>query len=157
MSAPVSAPETYQQWLTCFQYLQEHPSDFTVCSLLDQASCVTNVSESFKSRLSDTVSIMLSYHCRRFLKQLDLALAEGEADMAALLALRFRRSIRECMFYRRLSFLEDGFVAVLDDGYTKQVYGFWENVLKQLRQTVRERDDPALEDLFQEIRKIRII
>lgn len=157
MIVPIRAPETYQQWLEFLQYLQEHPGSTTACSLVNQGILTGSVSEAFKVRLSETVSIMLSYHCTRFLKQLDTALEDGEPDMAALLAQRLRRSMQQCLIYRDMPFLEAEFVENLDAGYRKQLCEFWETVLKQLRLLIRENDSPVLEDLIRELRRIHII
>ena len=157
MTVPVRAPESYQQWLELLQYLQEHPGDSAACSLVSQGAVAVSSSEAFKVRLSETVSIMLSYHCTRFLKQLDAALENGEPDMAPLLAQRFRRSIQRCLIYRDMPFLEPEFTEKLDTGYKAQLCGFWETVLKQLKVMIRENDNPVLEDLIRELRRIHIL
>lgn len=157
MISSIHAPETYQQWVELLQYLREHPGSGTACSLAKQGTLTASPSEAFKVRLSETVSVMLSYRCTWFLKQLDDALEDGEPDQAALLAQRLRRSVQQCLIYRDMPFLEAELVESLDAGYRKQLLGFWENVLRQLRRMIRENDSPVLEDLIRELRRIHIM
>lgn len=157
MSIPGRPPETYQQWMDCLRYLQEHPSDGTVCLLMQQGTLPAGASETFKARLSDTVSMMLSVHCRRFLRQVDQALSEGDGDMVPLLAKRFWRTVSNSLFYRRLAFLDGAFVALLEEGYTGQLRAFWKDFLRQLERDARESGNPELEDLVLEMKKIRTL
>lgn len=149
-------PETYQQWLTCFQHLQEHPTDYRVLELLAQGKYIGKPAEAFLVRLSDVVSLVLTASCRRFLRQLDEALQDGETDMAMLLALRLKKNIRKCFFYRALPFLERNYIETLDRGFEGQLDSFWKSFLGQLKKTVRDSMDPRMEDVLMEMKRIKI-
>lgn len=112
--------------------------------------------ETFLARLSDCVSIVLTAYCRRFLRQLDESLAEGEPDMAMLLASRFRRSIQACFFYRSLPFLPPDYVHTLDDGFGAQLDSFWNNFLEQLQKSARDSMDPRMEDVMFEMKRVKL-
>ena len=114
------------------------------------------VAEAFLARLSDCVSHVLTAHCCLFLKQLDEALAEGEPDMALLLATRFRRNIQRCFFYRTLTFLSASYVKTLDQGFCNQLDAFWQDFLGQLLRSARESSDPRMEDVLLEMKRIRL-
>ena len=114
-------------------------------------------SDLFLSRLSDTVSIMLSGCTRRFLQQLDQALMDGEPDMAVLLAKRLRKQLRDSMFYRDLPFLNQTYIQTLDAGFARQLQAFWQDFLKQLNKTARESMDPRIEEMAQDLRRIRLL
>lgn len=157
MIAPDQIPATYQQWLACFQHMQEHPGDQGVHALMLRGSFPGQISETYKSRLSETVGAMLTYHCRWFLRETDQALANGEPDMVALLAVRFRRKVQKCLFYRDLPFLEDSFVKILDEGFCAQVRAFWKDFLFQLKATANESSHTELEDVLLEMSRVRII
>lgn len=151
------APETYQQWLACFQYLEEHPWDQPALDMVCRGCYSGKPSEAFLARLSDTVSVMLTKCCRRFLRELDQALADGEPDMAMLLAVRFRRKTRACLFYHSLLFLDAQYKQILDDGFHKQLQSFWESFLSQLRRTARDSMDVTVEDMALELSRLRIV
>ena len=128
MICPDRPPEAYQQWLECFEYLHQHPLDAQMLDTLSRGQYLGQPTESFLSRMSETVSFCISCYCRRFLRQLDLALADGEPDMAALLAGRLRRNIQQCFFSRCLGFLDPSYIQTLDQGFGEQLDFFWTNL-----------------------------
>lgn len=157
MISTYTPPETYQQWLECFQYLQQHPLDSQMLGILANGRYIGQPAESYLVRLSDTVGRVLTCHCRRFLKQLDEAFADGEPDMAVLLALRLKKSIRKCLFYQALPFLSAEYVQTLDKGFGDQLNTFWDNFLKQLWRTARDSMDSRMEDVVLEMKRVKII
>ena len=76
--------------------------------------------------------------------------------MAVLLAKRLRKQLRDSMFYRDLPFLSQTYIETLDTGYAQQLQAFWQDLLKQLDKTARESMNPAMEDLAQDLRRIRL-
>ena len=157
MIAVYSPPETYQQWIDCFQYLQKHPFDRLMLDTLAEGSYIGQPAETYLARLSDTVGAVLTSHCRRFLRQVDEVLADGEPDMAILLASRLRRSLRKCFFYRSLPFLPTDYIQTLDQGFQAQLEFFWKNFLEHLWRCARESMDASLEELDLEMKRVRIV
>lgn len=156
MSISCSPPASYQQWLDCFQHLQQRPHDRQMLDTLALGTYIGQPAETFLARLSDCVSLVLTAHCRRFLRQLDDALAEGEPDMAMLLAARFRKSLQACFFYRSLSFLRSDYVRTLDEGFGAQLDSFWQNFLEQLQKSVKDSMDPRMEDIMYEMKRLKL-
>lgn len=157
MSNRHAPPETYQQWLECFEHLNGHPLDAQMLEMLSQGTFLGEPTERFRSRLSDVVSMCMSAYCQRFLRMLDLALSEGEPDMATLLAGRFRRDIQRCFFYRSLAFLDGSFIQKLDQGYREQLNFFWKNFLNELQKSARDSNSPVMEDLYYEMKRVTIL
>ena len=150
------APQTYQQWLECLLQLEQQPWNRELLTLVRQGRYEGKPSESFLTRVSDSVSVMLSGCTRRFLRELDQALADGETDMAALLAVRLRRNATQCLFYRDLDFLRREYIQTLDEGFERQLKAFWKDFLSQLSRSARDSMDPGFEDMVQELRRISI-
>lgn len=150
-------PKTYQQWLACFDQLQAHPGDRQMLETLARGEYLGQPAESFLVRLSETVGTVLTSLCRRFLRQLDEALADGEPDMVVLLASRLRKNISRCFFYRDLPFLSRAYIEELDRGFGEQLTFFWTNFLRELRRTARESMNPELEELVMEMKRIKIL
>lgn len=148
---------TYQGWMDCFARLEEQPWDKETLAKAQRGSYMGKPSEQFLARLSDTVSRMLSRCTRRFLRDLDNALADNEPDMVPLLAARFRGRVRGCLFYRQLPFLERSYIRTLDEGFTNQLQSFWKDLNRQLARAARESEDPRLEDLAMELRRMEIV
>ena len=157
MIAEHDPPRSYSQWLDAFAYLQEHPLDVEMLDALIQGSYSGVPAPAFLERLSNTVSLLLTRHCRRFLRQMDEAFADGEPDYIPVLAARLRRNIDRCLFYRKLNFLELGFVRTLDQGFREQLDSFWNNLLRELGKSARESGSPELEDLVLELKRIHIL
>lgn len=157
MTRPEQPPETYQQWLQWMSHLTEHPGDLQALATVTAGRYCGTPAETFLVRLSETVGQMLTFHCRRFLRQLDQALADGEPDMAQLLAVRLKKNLRSCLFYRSLPFLEQSYVQELDAGFSLQLEHFWKNFLTQLHRSARESADPAAEELVMEMSRIKIV
>lgn len=157
MSNCYPPPETYQQWLKCFEHLGGYTLDEKMLEAMAQGTFLGEPTESFLARLSDVVSLCLSAYCRRFLRMMDLILAEGEPDMAGILASRLKKDIQRCFFYRSLSFLEESFVQKLDQGFQVQVEQFWKNFLSELRKSARDSNSPVLEDLYYEMKRVTIL
>ena len=150
-------PQTYHQWMACFQQLEESPWDKETLMLIPLGTYDARPTDVFLVRISDTVSAMLSKCIRRFLQKMDQLLADRELDMAVLLAVRFRKQLADCLFYRKMHFLERGYVHTLDEGFENQVEAFWKDFLNQLSISVRESMDPGFEDMALELRRIKII
>lgn len=149
-------PQTYQQWLDCFQQLEANPRNTEVLEQVRAGSYLGAPSEQFLSRLSATVSVMLSVCTRKFLKQLDQALVDGEPDMAVLLAKRLRKQLRDSLFYRELSFLSQNYIQTLDEGFARQLQSFWSDFIKHLKKVTKESMDPRIEDMAQDLCRICI-
>jgi hypothetical protein len=157
VSAQYAPPETYQQWLACFEHLHLHPLDTQMLETLEKGRYLGQPTEVFLSRLSEAVSISITGFCRRFLRQFDIALADGEPDMAVLLATRLRRNIQKCFFYRALPFLGSAYIQTLDTGLREQLDFFWKNFLQELQRTARDTDSPIMEDLCYEMKRVTIL
>lgn len=157
MSASYAPPETYQQWLACFEHLRQHPLDTQMLESLAQGRYLGQPTEGFLSRLSEAVSICITGFCRRFLRQFDLALADGEPDMAVLLASRLRRNIQKCFFYRTLPFLSPDYIQTLDDGLGEQLDFFWKNFLTELQRSAKDSNSVIMEDLCYEMKRVPIL
>lgn len=157
MISRYSPPETYQQWLACFQHLQQHPLDAQMLEVLSKGKYLGKPAEAFLVRLSDAVGIVITGYCRRFLRQVDMAFADGEPDVSVLLASRLRRNIRKCFFYRSLPFLETKYIQTLDSGFSRQLDSFWSNFLEELRKTARDSADSEMEDVYLEMKRIKIL
>lgn len=157
MSNRYTPPETYQQWLECFEHLKGYTLDEKMLESMAQGTFLGQPTENFLSRLSDVVSMCMSGYCQRFLRMLDLVLAEGEPDMAGLLASRLKKDIQRCFFYRSLTFLDESFVQKLDQGFRGQLEQFWKNFLNELRKSARDSDSPVMEDLYYEMKRVTIL
>lgn len=157
MIAPCSPPETYQQWLNCFEYLRQHPLDRQVLEELSLGRYMGQPAEAFLVRLSDTVGLVITAYCRRFLRQVDIAFEDGEPDMVALLAARLKRNLQLCFFYRNLPFLEAGYIRTLDEGYIRQLEAFWKDFLAELQRTAKDSQNPHLEDTFFELKRMKLL
>ena len=156
MISRYTPPETYQQWLDCFAHLREHPLDGAMLDALAQGKYTGTPAETFLVRLSDAVGLAMTGYCKRFLRQLDQALEDGEPDLAVLLARRLQKHLRKCFFYRSLPFLPASYVQTLDGGFRVQLDTFWMNFLTQLGKSARESMDPGMEDLLLEMKRIRL-
>lgn len=155
MNSRYSPPETYQQWLAGFAYLQQHPLDH---EMLDAFACghyIGRPAEAFLVRLSDVVGIVITAHCRRFLRQMDEAFSDGEPDMVPLLASRLKRNLSKCFFFQTLSFLDPAYVQTLDDGFGRQLDSFWKNVLMELCRSARDSMDPRIEEVCFELKRMK--
>lgn len=157
MMEAYSPPETYQQWLACFQHLQLHPLDSKMLETMAQGSYLGKPAESFLVRLSETVGIVITGYCRRFLRQVDLALEDGEPDMVELLAVRLKRDIRKCFFYRSVSFLDSGYIHTLDTGFGDQLSAFWNQLLKELKKTAKDSANEELEDVYLALKRMKFL
>ncbi len=157
MSTQYVPPETYQQWLACFAHLKEHPLDVQMLDVLTQGKYLGEPTEVFLSRLSEAVSVSITGFCRRFLRQFDTALADGEPDMAVLLASRLRRNIQKCFFYRSLPFLSASYIQTLDDGLGEQLEFFWKNFLQELHRSAKDSNSIVMEDLCYELKRVSIL
>ena len=148
---------TYQQWIDHFQRLEEKPWEQDLLDSVANATYQGNPSDIFLTRLSDTVSKMLSRCMRWFLQEIDRLLSENEADMTAFVAKRFRNRVRGCFFYRDMDFLPARYVHTLDEGFEKQIDAFWKDFLRQLDHSARESMNPDVEEMAYELRRIKII
>ena len=157
MISQLDPPQTYRQWLDLMNHLQEHPLDTGALEVLARGSYLGNPAPAFLQRLSETVSLVLTRHTRRFLRQVDEALADGEPDMIPVLASRLKKSIQKCLFYRSLDFLDTEYVRSLDRGYREQLENFWNDLLRELTRSARETGSYELEDLVRELKRITIV
>lgn len=152
-----SPPETYQQWLSCFGHLQQHPLDQRMLEVLGQGRYIGKPAEGFMVRLSETVGAIITANCRHFLRQMDLMFADGEPDMVPILAARLKRNLSMCFFYRTLPFLDAAYVQSLDDGFRGQLEFFWSNVQTELRKSARDSMDPRVEEVWFEMKRMKIV
>lgn len=157
MTSDYIPPRTYQQWLECFAHLREHPQDAQMLRTLARGTYPGEPGERFLERLSQAVGEALSACCKGFLRRVDLALEDGEPELAGLLARRLKTSIGRCFFYRELEFLPASYVRTLDAGFEEQMESFWRDFLRHLDKIARQTMAPELEDMVLELKRIKII
>lgn len=157
MTAPVSPPATYQQWMDALAYLKERPMDSDSLQLVSQGTLSGLCSPMMVSRISDTVSVLLTGQFRDLLHQVDLALGEGDIDHLRLTVIRFRGRVNKCLFYRRLDFLAPGDREQLESGFSRQIRDFWQDLLQQMARSARQSSSPLLEEGLYLLRKIKIL
>jgi hypothetical protein len=153
------SPGTYQEWLSCFDYLRESSAvDEGTVELIKNGSFVSSgqMMAAFQTQLMETINTMLNKRVGRFIKDLNRAIEFNELEDIAFLYVKLRNETGKCLFFENLNFLDVGFRRELIDSIKQQVTSCWNSTLRFLRQQSVEYSNSGLEDALFLIYRIKL-
>ncbi len=151
------SPQNYQQWLDFFTYLYANPMNYKALDLVEEGTFNGDVSEEFLEELSKAVAMLLTVHCKRFLKKVDEAYIDNDFEFIAVLVVRLRQNIIRSLFYRKLNFLSREHIKSLDAGFHKQIDSFWINFMNELSKDFVQKASSESESLMLFVKRINLL
>ena len=160
MTRSEEPPESYEEWLACFQRLQERPQDAgELCSRMRLGvfrGVDTPLLPVFQQRILECVNRMLERTVTRFSLQCQEVLEEGDTAMLDVLFHRLARQIRLALFFRELEFLPDEFRRSTEISLKERMSEFWNGVIRSLERDALENGSQPLEDALGTLQRIRL-
>ncbi len=160
MTRSEEPPESYEEWLACFQRLQERPQDAGELCLRMRLGVFRGVDTPllpvFQQRILECVNQMLDRTVSRFSIRCQEVLEEGDTAMLDLLFHRLARQIRLALFFRELDFLPDEFRQSTEFSLKERMSEFWKGVIRSLEREALENGSQPLEDALEALRRIRL-
>ncbi len=157
MTGPgAAAPQTYQQWLECFEMLSTGPVSGEYVESLKHGSCpgIEKMTAKFDERLQETVNRMMNRATKHCTRSLNEALEEGDFSYIEVILRRCRREIEHCRFYRELPFLQAEFRDRLDMQVVKETNRYWDRLKGYLAKLIEETESAELYDLLYYIKRL---
>lgn len=156
MGAGAAAPQSYQQWLECFEILGTHPVSKDYMDTLKYGSCpgIENMTAKFHERLLETVNRMMNRATKHCTKRLNEALEDGDFSYIEVIMRRCRRDIDNCRFYRNIPFLQSEFRDELDIQVVKETKRYWDRLKGYLAELIEETESSELYDILYYIKRL---
>ena len=155
----ITSPQTYPEWLRCFQTLAE-------CATLDRGIADTisngsfsgsaNMMASFQRQLVTTLNTMLDKRMKRFVRNLNLLLENKDWWDLAPLFTKFQKEVNQCMFFTSFHFLEQSYLDELQASFSKQVTAFWNESVRFLQRLCAETGNVELDDSLYFIKRVKL-
>jgi len=155
----VAVPNTYQDWLDCFERIKESPlsgnKDFDLLShgSFDGTGAMLTA---FQQQMVDTINTVLNKSVRRFVRDLNECITFNELDHIDVLFKRLKKDINRTTFFLELSFLSSEFKSELYKSISDQMIKFWNDTIEYLQHEAFESFNSDLEDALFLIRRIRL-
>lgn len=149
-------PQSYQQWLDCFELLSKNNVSAGYIEALEEGSCpgIDHLAAPFEERVQATVNQMLKRYTGMCTRSLNEALEEGDFSEVDVLLRRQRKNMNNCRFYRYIPFLRRGFQEALDAQVSKEIERYWREMKKYLSQLVEETESADLYDIIYYIKRL---
>ena len=155
----VAPPTTYDEWLSCFDFLKSSPSvNNSVAMTIAKGSFVNRgyIAVQFHQKLADTISEMLNKRIARFLKDLNMLISLNELSDIVPLFVKLRNDVERCLFFKELDFLDKGIKRDLEQSIKTEIGKFWNDTMTFLQKQTLEYSNSDLEDSLFLIRRIRL-
>lgn len=156
MKAMVTTPKTYQEWMSCFEYLSNRiPSDKDI-SLIYEGICpgVETVQVQFMERLNETVNNMLNLSTKNCTRLLNEALEEGDLSNIETILRRGYKDIQRCRFYRSVEFIPIEYVKELDSKTVSEINRYWNLMKRFFCDLVDETNNSDLDDMVYYVNRL---
>lgn len=158
MRTIVTTPKTYQEWMSCFEFLSNRiPSDKDL-SLICEGKCpgIENVQVQFLERMNETVNNMLNRSTKNCTRLLNDSLENGDLSNIETILRRGYKDIQRCRFYRNVSFIPVEYVEELDTKTVSEIDRYWKLMKKFFCDLVDETNNPDLDDMVYYINRLII-
>jgi len=153
------SPETYQQWLSCFEILKNTP--FIEDDYMEAISKGTLQNDSpfitaqFQTKLVELVNELINNCITRFHKELGLLLSFGEFLDVAVLFSKLQREIKKHLILTEIEFLDVTFASLLSTSMTTQIDAFLDDVVSILNEQAMEHENDDLLYTLLQIKRTR--
>ncbi|MBQ4066951.1 MAG: hypothetical protein IJD22_04825 [Clostridia bacterium] len=156
----VAPPVSYGEWLSLLAIVKNErrcePEIFAALSRGSLDVSVETVVVPLKEQIVETVNVMLDRAAKRFIKDLNEAIAFNELCHVDLMFLRLKKEIGKALFFENLGFLGAEFVSELSDSVKKQMSDFWSSTVKFLYDQSVEFSNSELEDALFTVKRIKL-
>lgn len=149
MDIGMTIPNTYQQWISCFEFLSKRTVSDEYIEMLKAGSCpgINNVIAQFLARLQETVNNMLNRSTRSCTKLLNESLEEGDFSNIEVILRRHYKEMMRCRFYLNISFIPDEYVSELDNTTVSEIRRYWKTMKKYFVDLTEETGNSDLYDM----------
>lgn len=152
-----SPPQTYQEWLDCFAQMKHSNISDEHIDLICQGTLKGDeqTSQRFRLHIVNLMNDMIDGRTKKFIKQLNLLLEFNELPGVTELFKKFRKDIKQCLFFSRIEWLPMEFRQDLFQSVEIQTSDFLKKVTDYLRNQAFETNNCDMEDTLYQIKRIK--
>lgn len=152
------APQTYNDWLDCFDVLQHKNVTKDELKLLGMGRCTASREsvEFLEKQLIKTLNVMIKRYIKAFNKDLQMHMLYNEYDDLYRLFSGLAARFNGCLFFTGLGFLGTEFRRELRDSVVCEIRRFWDSMIASLYAQCIEHNDRSLEDVLYMMKRITL-
>lgn len=150
-------PQTYQEWLDCFEYMKSSRISDEFISVLSKGSLQSSqrMREKFQIHIVNLINDMLDARTGRFISKLNGLLESNDIADIVVLFKNFSKDIKQCLFFNHMTCVAPQFCKELSDSVEKQTAEFLNKVVDHLSSQALETNHLEMEDALYQIRRIK--
>ena len=155
----IKAPNTYQEWLDCFELMKSNSADGNGVfdAVVSGSFAGTETTKSaLQKQIVETVNAILDKSAKRFIKELNESIAFNDLTQIDLLFRRLKKDVHKSLFFENLFSLPKKFREELSDSVKTQMKNFWNDTVKFLHEQSLEFSNSELEDVLFLINRIHL-
>lgn len=149
MSGQENTPNSYRQWMECFEYLSCKTVTEEYIESLKVGTCpgIDHVINPFLERLGDTVNNMLNRCTKNCTKLLNEYLEDGDFSNLEVVLRRADKDLEKCRFYLNISFIPKTYVDELDKNTASEIKRYWKTMKEFFEEISEEAGSSELYDM----------
>ncbi|MBE6856253.1 MAG: hypothetical protein IJO99_07530 [Ruminococcus sp.] len=153
-----SPPQTYSDWLECFEILRTKNVTRDTIELLKNGKCIDSDQsiEFLETQLLITINAMIKRYIDAFRRDLNCYMMYNEYDGFNRLFYVLAKKLEGCMFFVNLDFMSTQFRRELYDQIKLNTEKFWKDTYDSLYAQCVEYNNIFLEDELFLIKRIKL-
>lgn len=150
-------PHTYQDWLDCLEYMEKSSvgEEFFDMLTLGSLQCSEQMLIRFREHIVVSLNRMIDHRTKRFIRELNRFLEFNDAAGVVALFRKYKKDMEQCMFFKKIVFIQDTFREELSISVENQTKAFLKKVIGHLAGQAAETGNPEMEDALYQIKRIR--
>lgn len=139
----MTKPKYYQEWLVIFDNLKQNginEETYNLCingTLDDRKYSI----DKFKNELVEMINIVLNKTINRFIQTSNLMFELNDIWGIKRKLIELKKHLKQMMFFKQLTFLENKFIDELNNSYLENVQKFYHMFLDKVKQQLVDNEN----------------
>jgi hypothetical protein len=122
---------------------------------LGSLQCSEQMLLRFREHIVVSLNRMIDHRTKRFIRELNRFLEFNDAAGVVALFRKYKKDMEQCMFFKKIVFIQDAFREELSISVENQTKAFLKKVVGHLTGQVTDTGNPEMEDALYQIKRIR--
>lgn len=151
-------PTSYNEWIDCFNQLNNALLDKSSALILGRGSCVAynQVKSYLHSEMQKAVNIIIKEYVNELNREIAKYSEFNEINNLHIPFIRFAAKIENSLFFINLDFIDSSFKKELYESVISETNRFWNDIVLSFRRQALETGNDIIEEEYYRISRIKL-
>lgn len=151
-------PTNYDEWIQCFNQLNNALLDKSSAIILSRGSCVAynQVKPYLHREMQKAVNIIIKEYVNELNREIKKYSEFNEINNLHIPFVRFATKIENSLFFINLDFMDSSFKKELCESVISEINRFWSNVILSFKRQALETGNSLIEEEYYRISRIKL-